>query len=341
MRGRATRMRWVSRRADLIRACVFETQGIPFRGRQILVTGHDNGLVANTRANDLGGFLRSRRERLTPEEAGVDPGFIHRRVLGLRREEVAELAGVSVGYYTRLEQGVSDSASAAVIDALAAALRLDSAEHEHLRVLAGPRRPARSHSRRSKLRSEIRELLAVIPGVPAIVIDHRAEVLAWNRLGHALLAGHVDINAPDTKVRPNIARLLFLDPHHRALYRDWHAKAQVTVAALHQAVARYPADRLLEQIVGELAVDSPEFARMWARRPVQTCSYYVRELDHPVVGRVALANETVTLTDDDQQIGLFYARPGTSDADALILLAQSLQQNLPSAVTPSRKENLQ
>ncbi|GAA0327216.1 helix-turn-helix transcriptional regulator [Actinoallomurus spadix] len=293
--------------------------------------------MINKGANDLGGFLRSRRERLTPDAAGIEPGVTRRRVPGLRREELAELAGVSVGYYTRLEQGVSTSASDAVIDALAAALRLDPAEHEHLRILATPRRPTRPRARRSKLRPSVRDLLAAIPGSPAIVIDHRADVLAWNRLGHALLAGHVDFDAPDSRVRPNIARMLFLDPHHRALYRDWHAKAQVTVAALHQAVARHPADPGLEHLVGRLAVDSPEFARMWARRPVRTCSSYLRELAHPVVGRVTLVNETVTLPDDDQQIGLFYARPGTTDADALILLAQSFERRLAPG-TPSRKE---
>lgn len=301
----------------------------------------DDGVVITTGANDLGGFLRSRRERLTPAAAGIEPGVTHRRVPGLRREELAELAGVSVGYYTRLEQGADDSASAAVIDALATALRLDPAEHEHLRILAAPRRPrqsARPRARRTTLRPSVRELLAAMPGTPAIVVDRRADVLAWNRLGHALLAGHVDFDAPDTRVRPNIARMLFLDPHHRALYRDWNAKAQVTVAALHQAGARYPADPVLEQLVGRLAAGSPEFARMWARRPVRTCSYYLRELDHPVVGRVTLANETVTLPDDDQQMGLFYAPPGTPDADALTLLARTLDRHL-TPETPSRKEN--
>ncbi|MFJ6670203.1 helix-turn-helix domain-containing protein [Actinosynnema sp. NPDC091369] len=277
--------------------------------------------MTRTAANDLGGFLRSRRERLTPAAAGIGSGVTHRRVPGLRREELAELAGVSVGYYTRLEQGVSGSASPAVIDALAAALRLDPAEHEHLRLLAAPRRPTRPRARRSKLRPSVRELLAALPATPAVVIDHRTDVLAWNRLGHALLAGHVDFHAPDARIRPNLARMLFLDPHHRALYRDWSAKALVTVAALHDAVARHPADPVPAQLVGGLAVDSPEFARMWARRPVRTCSYYERELDHPVVGRLRLANETVTLPDDDQRIGLFYARPGTPDADALTLLA--------------------
>jgi transcriptional regulator with XRE-family HTH domain len=294
--------------------------------------------VTDTGANDLGGFLRSRRERLTPAEAGIGPGVTHRRVPGLRREELAELAGVSVGYYTRLEQGISGSASGAVIDALASALRLDPAEHEHVRTLAAPRRPTRPRARRTTLRPSVSELLAAMPGTPAVVIDHRADILAWNRLGHALLAGHVDVDAPDTRIRPNLARMLFLDPHHRALYLDWHAKAQVTVAALHQASARHPADPELEQLVGQLAVDSPEFARMWARRPVRTCSYYLRELDHPVVGRVTLANETVTLPDDDQQIGLFYACPGTPDADALALLAQSQDPRLAPGISSWRED---
>jgi len=255
----------------------------------------------------------------------------------LRREELAELAGVSVGYYTRLEQGVSDSASASVVDALAAALQLDAAEHEHLRLLAAPQRPTRPRSRRSKLRPSVCELLTAIGGTPAVVIDHRADVLAWNPLGHALLAGHIDIEAPDARVRPNIARMLFIDPHHRALYRDWHAKAQVTVAALHQAVARHPGDPGLEHLVGQLAAESPEFAQLWARRPVRTCSYYVRELDHPLVGRLRLANETVTLPDDDQQLGLFYARPDSPDADALALLTQSLARTRMSEAQPSKE----
>lgn len=293
--------------------------------------GHD-GPVTLHGANDLGGFLRSRRERLTPAAAGIGAGSTARRVPGLRREELAELAGVSTGYLTRLEQGASATASPAVIDALAAALRLDPAEHEHLRTLAAPRRPVRPRARRTRLRPAVRDLLAALPATPAVVIDHRTDVLGWNPLGHALLAGHVPADAPDARHRPNLARMLFLDPHHRALYRDWPAKALVTVSALHQAAARHPGDADLARLVGELTVESPDFARMWARRPVRTCAYAVRELDHPQVGRMSLANETLTLPDDDQQLGLYHARAGSPDADALALLARST-----APVPPRRK----
>ncbi|SES45695.1 helix-turn-helix transcriptional regulator [Actinokineospora terrae] len=272
---------------------------------------------------DLGGFLRSRRQRLTPAAAGITPGTTHRRVPGLRREE---LAGVSVGYYTRLEQGTSGNASAAVIDALATALRLDPAEHDHLRVLATPTRPTRPHPGTSTPRPSVRHLLTTLATTPAVVIDHRADVLAWNPLGHALLAGHLHPDAPDHPTRPNLARMLFLDADHRALYRDWHAKAHVTVAALHQAAARHPNDPRLHHLIDNLTADSHEFAHLWARRPIRTCSHHLRELDHPVIGRLTLANETLTLPDDDQRIGLFHAHPGTPDADALTRMARTLDR---------------
>ena len=286
---------------------------------------------------ELGEFLRSRRERLAPEQVGVPADLTARRVPGLRREEVAQLAGVSAGYYTRLEQGASYGASPAVIDALAAALQLDDAEHEHLRVLAAPRRPVRRRARRSVLRPAVRELLDNFDSVGAVVIDHRTDVVGWNRLGHALLAEHLDPEAPDQRIRPNITRMLFLDSHHRALYGDWRAKALATVAALHQEAARHPDDVGLERLVGELTVASAEFAAMWARRPVRTCGSYVRELDHPVVGRVTLTNETLTLPDDDQQLGLFHARRGTPDHEALCLLA-SLAAERSSTDSRSRTE---
>ncbi|MEV6930234.1 helix-turn-helix transcriptional regulator [Dactylosporangium sp. NPDC051485] len=279
------------------------------------------GDMATTTRNELGEFLRSRRERLSPEQAGLSLGMTIRRVPGLRREELAQLAGVSAGYYTRLEQGASHAASPAVLDALAAALQLDDAEHKHLRALAAPPRRARRRARRSVLRPAIGDLLDTFDDVAAVVIDHRTDVIGWNRLGHALLAGHLDPRAPEEPVRPNIARLLFLDSHHRALYRDWRAKALMTVSALHQEAARHPDDVGLEHLVGELTVASSEFAAMWSQRPIRVCASAVRELDHPEVGRMRLTNETLSLPDDDQQLGLFHARRGTPDHEALILLA--------------------
>ena len=286
-----------------------------------------------TTRTELGEFLRSRRERLSPERAGVSMGATNRRVPGLRREELAQLAGVSVGYYTRLEQGASHAASPAVLDALAVALQLDDAEHKHLRALAVPPRRVRRRARRSTLRPAVRDLLDTFDDVAAVVIDHRTDVIGWNRLGHALLASHLDPRAPEERVRPNIARLLFLDSHHRALYPDWRTKALMTVSALHQEAARHPDDVRLEHLVGELTVASAEFAVMWAQRPIRVCASAVRDLVHPEVGRMRLTNETLALPDDDQQLGLFHARRGTADHEALILLASLAEQRAVLAPT--------
>ncbi|MGB9378130.1 MAG: helix-turn-helix domain-containing protein, partial [Mycobacteriales bacterium] len=165
-------------------------------------------------ANDLGDFLRSRRDAVTPEDAGI-PYWGQRRVPGLRREELAQIAGISVNYYTRLEQGQSTNASDAIINALARALNLDEAERAHLDELARPG-PAK---RRRATRSEAPNpgavtLLKSMPTVPALLLGRRNDILAWNPLGHALLAGHLEFTAPEgPSTRPNQLRLLFLDPH--------------------------------------------------------------------------------------------------------------------------------
>ena len=286
--------------------------------------------MATTTQSELGEFLRSRRERLSPEQAGLSSGVTLRRVPGLRREELAQLAGVSVGYYTRLEQGVSHAASPAVLDALAVALQLDDAEHQHLRTLAVGPRTIRRRARRSVLRPAVEELLATFDDVAALVVDHRTDVLGWNRLGHALLAGHLDFAAPRDRIRPNITRMLFLDAHHRALYRDWRTKAMMTVSALHQESARHPDDVGLEHLVGELTVASGDFAAMWSQRPIGVCASAVRELDHPEVGHLRLTNETLTLPDDDQHLGLFHARRGTPDHEALMLLTSLAGRGAPA-----------
>lgn len=169
----------------------------------------------------LGDFLRTRRGRLTPEDVGIT-SYGSRRVPGLRREELAQLAGVSVTYYTRLEQGQSHQASPSVIEALADALQLSDAERTYLHSLvrpapARPRRPAKA----ATARPATRQLLDALEDVPAVVIGTRTEVLAWNILGQQLLAGHLDPGAPYRAAdRPNLTRMLFLDPHHRDLTPD-------------------------------------------------------------------------------------------------------------------------
>ncbi|GAA3645880.1 helix-turn-helix transcriptional regulator [Nonomuraea antimicrobica] len=247
-----------------------------------------------------------------------------RRVPGLRREELAQLAGVSAGYYTRLEQGNSPNASDAVLDAIARVLRLDAAEQAHLYALARPApATARRRSRQERLRPSVRLMLDAVGDTPALIIGRAADVLAWNRTGHALLAGHLDFDAPDRPGhRPNVARLVFLDEHTRGLYTDWRAKARDTVADLRRSAARHPDDRELAELVGELTMKSREFAALWSAHPVRVCDHHVRELHHPLVGRLTLYNEALVLPDDDRQrLALFYAEPGSSSAAGLRLLA--------------------
>jgi transcriptional regulator with XRE-family HTH domain len=314
------------RRADDVPDIVvgLKTWPTPGRYRHALVP---RGML-DVVSSELGEFLRSRRERLSPTAIGLTDGVTRRRVRGLRREELAQLAGVSAGYYARLEQGVSSNASASVLDALARVLQLDDDECAHLHVLAQPRRQPVRRARPERLRASLRTLLDAFRDVPAVVIGRSTDVLAWNRMGHALLAGHLDFDAPeDAANRPNIARLLFLDPHTRELYRDWRAKAADTVAGLHQMSARYPGDQLLAQLIGELTMASTEFASMWTARPVRTCSFYLREFRHPLVGDMTLANESLVLPDDDgQQLGIFYAEANSPAAAALMLLARTIAQ---------------
>jgi transcriptional regulator with XRE-family HTH domain len=272
----------------------------------------------------LGEFLRSRRARVTPETAGI-PSFGARRVPGLRREELASLAGVSATYYTRLEQGHAHNASASVIEALARALGLDDDEREHLHVLAGassapvrrrPARPQRAHPR-------TKQLLAAIPGVPAVVMGPRTEVLAWNALGHALLAGHVAFDAPDhLALRPNLTRMLFRDAHTRELYRDWSTEARRAVASLRFIAAEFGDDRELAELIGELSLHSTEFAALWTRQTVERCTSGTKAFQHPVVGALELDFYVLHVPDSSGQRLLTHtAVPGSASAAALALLA--------------------
>lgn len=270
----------------------------------------------------LGGFLRSRRSRLRPEDVGIT-SYGTRRVPGLRREELAQLAGVSVTYYTRLEQGQSARASESVIDALARALGLSDDERAHLHDLARPAPAKRRRSARPAMaRQSTRQLIRALGDVPAVVLGVRSEVLAWNTLGHLLLAGHLDADAPDRPAgRPNLTRMLFLDPHHRDLYPQWEEEAARAVASLRLVAGRHKDDRELAELIGELCMKSPEFASLWARHPVANCVSGTRRFRHPEVGELTLEFEALLLPDDSgQRILIYHAASGTPSEAALRLL---------------------
>ncbi|MFI9236758.1 helix-turn-helix domain-containing protein [Streptomyces cinnamoneus] len=272
---------------------------------------------------ELGDFLRTRRAALRPEDVGLVPYGRTRRVPGLRREELAQLAGVSVAYYTRLEQGQAAGASDEVLDAIARALRLSADEHRHLRNLARPGRAARRRAPRpATAGAGVRQLVAAMSAVPAVIVDHRFDVLGWNPLGHALLAGHLDADSPDRPAdRPNTQRLLFLDAHARELYPRWEAEARRAVSALRLAAGEHPEDRGLAELIGELTMKSEEFAALWSRHPVRDCTSGTKAFHHPVVGALELSFEMMRLPDTGGQgVIAFSAEPGSASEAALRLL---------------------
>ena len=194
---------------------------------------------------ELADFLRGRRARLRPEDVGL-VSYGQRRVPGLRREELARLAGVSPIYYTRLEQGQSTNASPSVIEAIARALALSDDERAYLHDLARPRPAKRRRPRADAARPGVRQLITAMRDVPALVLGRHSQVLAWNELGHLLFAGHYDRTAPDRPAdRPNLTRMLFLDPHTRELYRRWDEEASRAVASLRVAAGRFADDPAL------------------------------------------------------------------------------------------------
>lgn len=281
--------------------------------------------VTDRPVTELGEFLRSRRDRLTPAEAGV-PNFGRRRVPGLRREELAQLAGVSMTYLTRLEQGQSQNASDAVIAALARALQLDADERAHLFALA---RPAPLQRARATVAESAKpgaeELLHAMGEVPAVLLGRFNDILAWNRAGHLLLAGHLDADAPARdEERPNQLRLLFLDPHTRDLYADWEDEAAHAVASLRYVAALFADDRRLAELVGDLTMNSPEFARLWAGHDVRLCTSGTKRLQHPAVGDLELHYEVLHLPEGNgQRILTHTARPESPSGAALRLLSSS------------------
>jgi transcriptional regulator with XRE-family HTH domain len=268
------------------------------------------------RRAELGEFLRSRRARLRPEAVGL-PDSGRRRVPGLRREELAQLSGVSADYYIRLEQGRGGHPSEGVLDAIATALNLDEAERAHLFDLARPARPRRRASRPERIRAELQVLLDALERVPAFVLGRHMDVLGWNRLAAALI---VDFGALAPRER-NTARLVFLDEGVRSAYPDWEEAARETVAHLRLLAGRHPDDPVLAELIGELSMHSGDFRRWWARHDVREKTHGTKHMQHPLVGPLTLHYETLALRGDQDQILVTYvAAPGSESETALRLL---------------------
>lgn len=267
---------------------------------------------------ELGAFLRSRRERLRPQDVGL-PSGPRRRTPGLRREEVAVLAHISIEYYVRLEQGRAPRPSGDVLAAIADALRLTDAESDHLHVLAGTA-PNRTGLHRRDVRPSILALLERLPQTAGFVMSATFEVLAWNGLAAALLEDFAPL-APEAR---NLARRAFPGPQRAdaTLYglSDGAEFRLGVVTQLRATLARYPTDPAVIGLVGELRDASPDFARLWERHDVQTTPMLTKTFRHPAVGEVTVDCDTLTLPDRDQYLVLYTATPGSPSAEALALL---------------------
>jgi transcriptional regulator with XRE-family HTH domain len=270
---------------------------------------------------EISEFLSSRRARITPDQVGL-ASYGPRRVSGLRREEVAVLAGVSVPYYTRLERGEVKGVSESVLEALANALQLDDAERAHLLDLARAAHPTPVRPRRrqanERVRPDVQWTLNAITGAAAFVGNSRLDLLAANPLGLALYS---ELYAAST--RPvNNARFVFLDQRAETFYCDWDRAATETVAVLRWAAGRDPHDRDLSDLVGELATQSNEFRIRWAAHDVRFHDAAVKQLRHPIVGELSLNfNRLDVAADDGLTIFTYAAEPGSPSEDALKLLA--------------------
>jgi transcriptional regulator with XRE-family HTH domain len=271
--------------------------------------------------NEIRDFLISRRARITPEQAGLPAYGGNRRVLGLRREEVAMLAGVSVDYYIRMERGNARGVSDSVLENLARALHLDDAERAHLYDLAraanngarAPRRPAKQ-----QVRPAVQRLLDAMTMAPVYVRNGRMDVLAANRLGRALFAPLFGSPAKPT----NLARFIFLDPAAPEFYQEWDRLASDTVALLRADAGRNPTDRWLSDLIGELSTRSDIFRVRWADHNVRQHRSGIKHFHHPVVGDISLAYESLELVADPGLVLNGYsAEPGSASQDALNLLA--------------------
>jgi len=263
--------------------------------------------------NPLGDYLRARRSQVHPEDSGL-PVTGRRRVAGLRREEVAMLAGVSTDYYVRLEQGRERHPSAQVVDALARALLLDPEAAGHLHLLARPV-PERTgaRGRPQQVSPVLLRMMADWHRTPAVVLGRCMTVLAHNALGRALFAGHT--------YSDDLMRLVFLDPDAREFYPDWERVAVNTVGGLRSAAGTGHDDPDLIRVVGELSLKSPEFRRLWARHDIRQKTHETKRFRHPLVGELTLDYESLTINSaPGQQLVVYRAASGSTSEQALALL---------------------
>jgi transcriptional regulator with XRE-family HTH domain len=272
------------------------------------------------RSSEIAGFLRSRRAALAPEQAGLAADGRVRRVTGLRRDEVARLAGVSTEYYTRLEQGRAGNPSAEVVQALARTLQLDASEREHLTdlLLPGPGTARRAPARPQRVRPGLYLMLDTLGHVPAFILGRRTDVLAANHLARAVLTDFDALPA----ARRNLARYYLLDPQARERVGEWEKIAAETVAILRLEAGRYPGDRQLADLVGELTLRSPEFPGWWNDHRVLRRTHGAKQYHHPVVGEMHFSYESFQVPgDSEQSLCVYNVEPGSDSARALQLLS--------------------
>jgi transcriptional regulator with XRE-family HTH domain len=289
------------------------------------------------RREELTEFLKTRRARVRPEDLGLKVfGNGRRRVPGLRREELAQAAGVSADYYVRLEQGRTDNVSQEILDAVSEVLGLTEDEREHLQRLAKPVRRPKPRRTVQRVRPAMQQLLNALDGVPAFILGRRMDVLAWNPLAAAVI---LDFGALSAKER-NMPRLVFLDDSSRDFYPQWEAIAAETVDYLRMYAGRNPDDPELAELIGELSIHSEDFRKQWARHDVRDKSFGVKRMVHPMVGELTLQYESLIMPGDpDQMLITYSAEAGTQSESALRLLASWTAPTVqPAATQPKTAE---
>ncbi|WP_409000292.1 MmyB family transcriptional regulator [Streptomyces europaeiscabiei] len=282
-------------------------------------------MTSDATLNELGEFLKKRRSELSPRAVGLPETGGPRRVAGLRREEVAQLASISTDYCTRLEQGRMQ-ASAPVLDTIARVLHLDDDERGYLFQLAGRTTIRTRRHGRQKVQPQLQRVLDDLTATPAIVQGRRGDILAWNALASALVT---DFSRIPERHR-NYPRLIFTDPAMRSLYADWESSARIAVSQVRMEAAQYPEDPRLIALVGELSTRDQQFAQWWGDHKVAARTVGTKTLNHPVVGELVLDWDTLTAnTDPDQHLTVWTAAPGSPTHERLRILASwAADQNM-------------